>query len=382
MSISLEPDPSHIFSLFSRLTSIGSESMCEKELSGFISSYFSEMGLSAVEDNAGEKTGGRCGNLFVTVPGRNCGLSPIIICSHMDTVMPGNNVVPVETEDRFTSSGETILGADDKAGVAATLAAVKTLMDSEIEFRPLQLIFTVQEEIGLVGSKNLDYRKVKGKWGIVLDGEGDVGGIVVKAPSQDSVKFTVHGRSAHAGVEPEKGINAITCAAKAIAGVEVGRIDESTTSNIGIIDGGRAINIVPDLVVVEGEVRSFDNEKLKRTVRAMEGAFRKAADDSGCELESRVERSFSGFDLDPESGPVRYIHRAIENCGYTTRYLTSGGGSDTNVFNRMGLQMVTGSIGLGNPHSKDEFIMKDQLVAIARVLVSLATISVEEAEAS
>ncbi|MBN2167928.1 MAG: M20/M25/M40 family metallo-hydrolase, partial [Actinobacteria bacterium] len=285
--------------------------MCEKEVSGFISSCCSESGLSVAEDTAGEKTGGQCGNLFVNVPGRNCDLPPIIICSHMDTVTPGNNVVPVETEDRFTSSGETILGADDKAGIAATLAAVKTLMDSEKDYRPLQLIFTVQEEIGLVGSKNLDYKKVKGKWGIVLDGEGDVGGIVTKAPSQDTVKFSVHGRAAHAGVEPEKGINAITCAARAIAELNVGRIDDSTTSNIGIIDGGRAINIVPDLVVVEGEVRSFDNEKLKRTVKAMEGAFKRAADDSGCGLDSEIERSFCGFELDPESTPVKYIHRAI-----------------------------------------------------------------------
>lgn len=373
-----QPDPAHIFSLFAKLTSIGSESMYEEDVSRFIKDYCGELGFPCVEDSAGEKTGGQCGNLFVTVPGKNCDLDPFIICSHMDTVMPGSNVVPQEEEDRFTSSGDTILGADDKAGIAATLAAVETLIGSGADYRSIQLVFTVQEEIGLVGSKNMDYGMIEGSWGIVLDGEGDVGGIVVKAPSQDRVKFEVHGRAAHAGVEPEKGINAISCASRAIAELQLGRIDESTTSNIGIIDGGKAINIVPDYVVVEGEARSFDESTLKKVTGGMEEAFKRSAAESGCEIDSEIERSFYGFDLDVESVPIRQVLKAIEESGYTPSYLTSGGGSDTNVFNRMGLQMVTGSIGLGNPHSLEEFIMKDQLVAIARVLVTLAVTSTEE----
>lgn len=376
MNARLGPEQSLVFSLFKELAGINSESGHEGGVARFIKSFFDKLGLPAIEDNTGKATGGECGNILIKVPGRGSSVDPVIFCSHMDTVKPGNGIVVLEQEDRFCSKSETILGVDDKAGVAAMMAAANILIESEQNYRPLELLFTVQEEIGLIGSKNLDRGMLRGKWGIVLDGEGAVGGIVVRAPSQDKWKFKIHGRSAHAGIEPEKGVNAILCAAKAVAGLKSGRIDDITTVNIGMIEGGTATNIVPELVMVEGEIRSFDEKRLRKEKEIIIESFEKAALDTDCRLDVEVERAFHGFELDRGSVPVVQISQAIEEAGYEPRFLSSGGGSDTNVLNRMGLEMVTGSIGLENPHSKEEFILKDELLGIVGILIKMATMKI------
>ncbi|MBU4301303.1 MAG: M20/M25/M40 family metallo-hydrolase, partial [Actinobacteria bacterium] len=243
MTCVIGPEPGRLFSIFQELLRIDSEPGKEGELRDYVKGFCSGIGLVTCEDLAGEVTGGESGNLVIRVPsGAPSTEPPIILNAHMDTVAPGEGVVPVEEDDRFTSAGDTVLGADDKAGVAAILAAVECIMGAGMRHRALEVLFTVQEEPGLIGAKNLDRSLLEGRWGLVLDGSGGVGGIVVEAPSRDRVKFTVRGRSAHAGVEPEKGTNAIACAAEAIAGLSLGRLDERTTANIGIINGGRACN--------------------------------------------------------------------------------------------------------------------------------------------
>ncbi len=376
------PEPERLFSLFTDLVSIDSESGMEGSVASYIEAFCSRLDLPLSEDSAGEATGGTSGNLVVEVPGREQGaltLPPVILNAHMDTVVPGTGIAVVDAGDRFVSGGETILGADCKAGLASILATVEALLSAGGGHRALELIFTVQEEPGLVGVKHLHTSLVLGRWGIVLDGSGKVGGIVVEAPGQDKLKFAVRGRSAHAGIEPEKGINAIACAADAIAGLRLGRHDQRTTSNIGIISGGSAVNIVPDLAQVEGEIRSLDSERLDRERGEMIASFRRAAGEYGCQLDVEVERTFHHFKLDGGSRPVRFLSRAMEECGYTPSLETSGGGSDANILNRSGLETAVMQIGLADAHSKEEYILKDDLVAVARIITRLAYVSADEA---
>jgi tripeptide aminopeptidase len=372
------PDPGRLFAIFLDLLGIDSESGKEGRVCSYIKEFCSVLGLATREDRAGDVTGGECGNVVADVPGISEGLPPLILNAHMDTVMPGNGIVVVDEGDRLASGGDTVLGADCKAGVAAILASVEALVGAGVPHRALELIFTVQEEPGLVGAKHLDLSILKGKWGVVLDGSGPVGGIVVEAPGQDRVKFTVHGRSAHAGVEPELGVSAIACASEAIAGLRLGRHDEKTTSNIGLIEGGRAVNIVPDLVVVEGEVRSLSEERLEQEREAMLASFRRASEKHGCRLEIEVERSFEHFKLERGSRPVRFLEEAMERCGVASWLATSGGGSDANVFNHANMEMAVMHIGLAKAHSKEEYILKEDLVSVARVITELACLAVEE----
>lgn len=367
------PEPGRLFTIFQELVRIDSEPGKEGKLRDYVTSFCDGIGLVTYEDLAGEVTGGESGNLVIRVPpGAASAEPPIILNAHMDTVAPGEGVVPVDEDDRFTSAGDTILGADDKAGVAAILAAVECIMGAGLENRALEVLLTVQEEPGLLGAKNLDHSLLEGRWGLVLDGSGGVGGIVVEAPSRERVTFTLRGRAAHAGVEPEKGISAIACAAEAIAGLPLGRLDERTTANIGIINGGRACNIVPDLVVVQGELRSLSEERLEEERRAMVDRFRQVADRCGCRVEVQVERSFSRFRIDTSSDPVAELRRAMEGCGLKPWFARTGGGSDANVLNQGHLEMITLNVGLVNAHSIEEYIMKEDLLNVSRILVRLA----------
>lgn len=373
------PEAERLFSLFLDLVRIDSESGNEGRICGYIKDFCSSMGLVVLEDGAGQEIGGKSGNLVVKVPGAgSAGMRPIILNAHMDTVAPGNGIAAVDANDRFASEAETILGADCKAGIAAILASVEWTVGSKRAHRPLELIFTVQEESGLLGAKHLDMSVVEGRCGVVLDGSGPVGEIVVEAPSQVMLRLTVRGRSSHAGVEPEKGINAITCAAEAITGLRLGRHDESTTSNIGIISGGHAVNIVPDSVVVEGEIRSLSEERLKQECDSMIGSFRRAAKRRGCELESEVDRSFEHFKLEEGSESVLLLSDAIRKCGLQPEFVTSGGGSDANVFNHAGLETAVMNIGINNAHSKREYILKEDLLSVAKIISALTLQSEEQ----
>lgn len=376
MTPSRGPDPERLFSIFLDLARIDSESGNEGRVAGYIRNFCSDLGLGCIEDRAGTATGGQSGNLVVKVPagGGFPNAPPIILNAHMDTVMPGEGVSPISEGGRFKSDGRTVLGADDKAGIAAILCTVEYLIGTDEERRALELVFTVQEESGLLGVKNIDRSIIEGRRGIVLDGAGQIGGIVLEAPTRDDVRFTIHGSSAHAGVEPEKGINAIGCAAEAIAGLRLGRLDEGTTMNIGVISGGRAANIVPDRVVVEGEVRGLSDERVEAEREAMIEGFREAASDRGCEVEVEAVRSFERFKIEEGSPMVRMLCRAMEECGVRPRFLKSGGGSDANVFNREGLEVVTMSAGFENSHSQEEYILKDDLIVLAGILTRLATL--------
>lgn len=369
-----EPDPERTCTLFLELARIDSVSRSEKLIAGFVSDFFKDLGLACEEDDAGRETGGDCGNIVVRVPCRGAfPAEPLIFNAHLDTVEPGRGVVPVETDGWFSSAGDTVLGADDKAGVAAIMAAVETVSGSGCDHRALEVVLTVQEELGLAGARSLDFSMLEGVRAVVLDGSGDIGGIVVEAPTRWNMTFTVSGRSAHAGIEPECGVNAISCAASAISRLKIGRIDEETTSNIGVIEGGLAANIVPGRVVVVGEVRGLSGSRADEERALMRRTFEDTARECGCSVDVLEECSFSGFRIDTGSLHVRLITSAMEECGITPFFITSGGGSDANVFNARGIEAVNINMGFRNAHSEREIVSRADLIATARLLSAMAT---------
>ena len=261
---------------FKFLVEIDSVSREEGAMAGEIRKTLDLMGAETFVDSAGDKTGGDTGNLIARLPG-NVQAPTLLLNAHMDTVEPGRGITAILENGTFTSDGTTILGADDKSAIAILLETLTILKENALPFGPIELVLTVCEEIGLLGAKHLDLKLITAEYGYALDAT-DTEGIVTRAPSANRLEFKIHGKDAHAGAAPEKGINAILLASKAIAELELGRIDHETTCNIGIIEGGIAINIVPNLVRVKGEVRSHDEEKLHKITDQIASVFQRVVE--------------------------------------------------------------------------------------------------------
>lgn len=324
------------------LLKIDSPSRCERPVADYLIRYFEGIGYKLEEDNTG--------NLYLYIDGVG---EPVAFLSHMDTVSSTKGLELVVTDTHIRSSGGTILGADDKAGVFLMCELVKGLNKNH---RPIELIFTVSEEIGLIGIKNLDFNKIKSKQAFVLDAGGPVGTIVTKSPSLERIDIIVKGKSAHAGAEPEKGINAIAMSCKAISNIKQGRIDKETTLNLGRIQGGTATNIVPDLVTIEGEARSFNPEMLNSQVRDVEEKFNSAVKEFGGSIDFKHRLSFSTFNLDRESPPVKLAVKAAEKLGINYNITRTGGGSDANILNAHGITSIGLGTGVFNAHTGRENI--------------------------
>jgi tripeptide aminopeptidase len=297
-----------------------------------------------------------------------------MLCAHMDTVGPTEGMVPILKDGVITSNGVTLLGADDKAGIAMIMAAVSELLAEGAPHSPIELVFSVQEEVGLFGIGYLT-EPLKADFGYVLDGDGPVGTVVNQAPSKVDLDLTVEGLAAHAGTGPEKGINAIVTAAKAIARLRTGRIDSRTTSNVGVISGGTVRNIVPDRAEVAVEVRSTDVGKLENEVQAVLDAFRAETAAAGARLKVKREEPFTTFTIEETHPMIVNAFRAARSLGIEPRLWTSGGGMDANVFNTKGLPCVGLGLGEENAHSPQERISVDQLemgVKFVKALVSSA----------
>lgn len=299
---------------------------------------------------------------------------PFLLNAHMDSVAPCLGIKPRVDPERgvITSDGTTILGADDRAGVAAILEALQVIREQNVRHRPLEIAITVQEESGLAGARALDLSTFRSKMGVVLDSHGPVGAIVVESPSQDQIRATITGKAAHAGVEPEKGVSAILVAAEAIAAMPLGRIDAATTANIGLIQGGSARNIVPEKCELTGEARSRRESKLKRQTNAMVRALERAARAHGARVDVRVERTYNLYRIPPRAEIVHVLSAAIERVGRHPRLEASGGGSDANVFNANGIAAIPVSIGYEKIHTTGEFVPVEELVKTAQLVVELA----------
>ena len=338
---------------FLELVRIPSPSGKEKEVARAVRAKLESMGLTVTEDNAGEKFGGEQGNLIVKVQGNLEGVPPIMFNAHLDTVVPCENVNPIVEGDKVRSDGRTILGADNKAGVCVLLEFLRVLKEDGIQHGPLEIVFTVAEETGLHGAKHLDYSLVSAKVGFVLDSGPPVNKVIVQAPSQKNLRVVIKGKAAHAGVSPEKGINAIQLAARAIATMRLGRIDHETTANIGVIRGGLATNIVPEEVEILGEARSHDPRKLDEQVAHMVALFEKEAQKGGGSAEIEVKEVYRSFRITENDLPAKLITVALEKMGLKPQWEITGGGSDANIFNEHGIKCVMICCGEESPHSPE-----------------------------
>jgi tripeptide aminopeptidase len=289
----------------------------------------------------------------------------------MDTVMPTEGLQPRIEDGTIYSSGNTILGADDKAGIASVLEAMRSITEHGIDHGDIQIIFSISEEAGLDGSKNFDLSMLKASCIYVYDMGRPVGSVTVAAPSHDNIIAKFHGKAAHAGSNPEDGVNAIVAAGKAIDRMKIGRIDFETTANIGVISGGVARNIVPEYCEVKGEARSRNDEKLDEQVEGMLEAFRTAAAEVGADVDITVWRSYKCFRLSEEDQVVKIALQAARKVGLPGELHETGGGSDANIFNEKGIPAVGIGVGYGKPHSVEEFMPIADLIKSSEMAVEI-----------
>jgi tripeptide aminopeptidase len=355
-----------LINTFKQLVRIDSLSLREGAVIKYLRRELKVLGIGS--SLAGKVGAGETGSLIAYLPGRGKNPPCLLINAHVDTVAPGRNIKPVERNGYLYSDGKTILGADDKAGVAALLEALRTIKEKKLGHPSLRIIFTVAEEIGLTGAKALPDKVLKADYGLVVDG-GDIHEIINQAPSQYSLDATVIGRSAHAGIHPEEGINAIKIAGAAIAGMKLGRIDKETTANIGLIKGGTATNIVPEEVVIRGEARSHNTGKLKRQVEQMERALFKACRQHRARLKLRVERTYKSFAVEKSHKLVVLTAAVMKSARIKYVIKKTGGGSDANIFNERGIPTIIVGVGADSVHTtKENLCLKDFVQGTENIL--------------
>ena len=351
--------------LFVRLAGIRSPSLEEREMADAVKDFVRGVGLEAFEDASAALTGGDCGNLIVRLPGRGEG-TPIALCAHLDTVPLDRAPTVIVENGVVRTDGETILGADDKAAVAVLLLVLRDLAQ-EPPAAAVEFVFTAGEEIGLQGAKALDPASVAAAAVFVFDSEGEPGAVIAAAPTLKAIAAEFRGVAAHAGIEPQRGRSAILAAARALAAMDLGRIDEETTANAGLIEGGSAVNVVAERCVVRAEARSRDEQKLAAQVAGMVEAITVAAAETGVDVEIEIEEHYRGYAHAADALPLRIADAALAAAGLEARHVGSGGGSDANMFNARGLPSLTLGVGFERVHSSHECIRLERLEQLYRL---------------
>jgi len=363
---------------FARQASIDSPSFKESKIADYLADRFKQLGAEVEFDEAGPVIGSESGNMIARFPGSKEG-APFMLSGHMDTVTPADGVVPILVDGVFRSKGETILGADDKAGLAEIIEAIEVLEEQNIPHVPLEVIITVCEEIGLLGAKQLDFTKLKSKWGVALDTSG-INRAINSAPAANRMTIEVFGHEAHAGVEPEKGISAIQVAAKAVAKMKLGRIDEETTANIGVVEGGLAANIIPKQVTLKAEVRSHNPEKLRQQTEHMLKCLEEEVAAAVIEVNGKPIRASLALQIQDDY-PMMHVPfnasvlRIFKEAGVAldrpVAIQAAGGGSDANIFNEHGIETVILGSGMEKVHSVHEEVSVDDMVQVTELLVEM-----------
>ncbi|WDM20333.1 M20/M25/M40 family metallo-hydrolase [Paenibacillus polymyxa] len=358
---------------FMELVQVDSETRNEQEISRVLKEKFNALGLEVMEDDSRERTGHGSGNLIVTWKAEGVEQAPkLFFTCHMDTVTPGKDIKPQLGEDGWIrSNGSTILGSDDKAGIAALFEAIRVVREQNIPHGQIQFVITAGEESGLMGARAMKPDVLDSDFGYALDSNGEVGSICIAAPTQARIEMKITGKSAHAGVNPEDGISAIQVASKAISKMKLGRIDKETTANIGSFEGGGATNVVCDFVLIRAEARSIVQEKVNHQIQHMREALETTAREFGAQGEFRSEVIYPAFSFTEHDEVVQVAQRAIQGLGLATPTFHSGGGSDANVFNGLGIPTVNLAVGYQNIHTTEEKIKADDLVKVAKVVVAL-----------
>jgi tripeptide aminopeptidase len=373
-----------LMSAFKSLVAVDSVSKQEQAICNSLKVWLEALGATVVIDGAAAKTGGNSGNLIARFAG-NVDAPALLLNAHMDTVEPGRGVRPTLENGVFKSCGDTILGADDKSGIAILIEVMHAIKEAKQPHGPIELVFTVCEEVGLLGAKNLDYSLISAKTGFSLDSR-DTEAIITQAPAANKLEFSLHGKDAHAGTEPERGINAISLASKAIAALELGRIDPETTCNIGMIQGGIATNIIPNLVSVKGEVRSHDEAKLQDVTSKIVAAFTDVTEDYKSETDSyglpridcHIEGDFPRLFIPNDHPVVGLAEKAAGNLGRKLVHRKSGGGSDANIFYSKGLFTPVLGTGMRDVHTTRESIQIDDMVRSAELVLEIIAVHAEK----
>jgi tripeptide aminopeptidase len=357
---------SDVVELFLELAALPTPPGEERAAADAILRYLRALGLEADEDAAG--------NVYARLEPTAEGAA-LFFCAHTDTVPPDGELRPVVEDGMIRNAGGTILGADNKAAVVAMLEGARRVLAENLPHAGIELLFTTREEIGLLGAAEFDHDRLHAHVGYVYDQAGPIGEIVLGAPWSRSLEVTFHGRASHSGMFPEEGRSAIQAAAKAIADLRLGRVDEETTANVGVISGGTAGNIVPEWCTFLAEARCHDEGKLADVVQEMLDAFSFAASECDVEVETRTRKSYNGYRLKRDEPAVRLAAAALERRGYAVTYGLSGGGADANVFNERGRRCVNLANAMTDIHTPDERIAVADLEAMVDVTVAL----VEEA---
>lgn len=362
----LQNNSSRLVNLFLEVARINALSGNEKPLADFIKSFLSKYNYTVHEDDAAKFTYSNTGNLICKIGTGG----DFILTSHMDTARPTENVKPIIKEDRIVSSGDTVLGVDNRAGVAVLLYTLEKIANEKIPVKDFTVAFTTCEETTLFGSKNLG---VNGeiKKGFIFDSGYRPGNFIYSACGAIGLKIKIIGKASHSGISPEKGINSMMAAAKAISRLPLGRIDEETTMNIGLLKSGSAVNVIPELTELEGEVRSFNLKKAENYFDKLVSIFKEESEKVGAIFEVDYFWDFMPYTI-PENSPVfQETVRAIKKVGLEPTPKISLGGSDANSLNGRGIQSVNLGIGAQNPHSNEEFILIEDLIKSAEIAFEL-----------
>jgi tripeptide aminopeptidase len=370
---------SNVVSLFMELAAIPSPPGEERACADRVLEELRDLGLEPDEDGAGAAIGSTMGNIFCRLPGRSEGGTPIFLCAHLDTVPPTAALEPVLDDGVVRNAGGTILGADNKAAVAAMLEAARRIVTDGLPHSGVELLFTPMEETGLHGAKHFDTSRFEAELGYVYDQAAPIGEIILGAPTHKNIFATFSGQSAHAGMVPEEGRSAILAAARAIADLRLGRLDEETTANVGIIHGGTGRNVVPERCRVEAEVRSHDERKLAELIQETLDTLSYAASISDCSVEAEVVEVYRGYRFGPDDRPVRLARAALERCGYSVSLGLTGGGADANVFNAAGLPCLNVANGMAAIHTPEEHISVADVEGMVDVTLALVDMARQEA---
>lgn len=353
--------------LFKTLCLINAPALEERACVDYVRKYLLELGVVHFEDGAGQLIGGDAGNVVATVPGNKPGAPRIFLSAHFDTVEPTANLTIVEEEGVLRTDGTTILGADDKAGMAAILECVHMLLEDKPEHGDVVLLFSVAEEIGLKGAGALKIEDLGLDFGYVLDTGPPVGSYVTRTAVHDKLDVLVHGKPAHAGKDPENGINAICVMADAVSRMKVGRIGPETTSNLGLVSGGTAVNVVCPYVHVRAEARSTSVAELDAQVDHMIQCFEEAATKWGTTVEVKHDRHYGAYDIPHDARVVRVAQAASRSMGLEPALRTTLGGSDANIYNAKGVPCVVMATGMDKIHTHEENVSVGSLIQNAEL---------------
>src|SRR5436305_10655980 len=361
---------SETLDLFLELAALPSPPGEERAVADAVLHYLRALGLQPHEDDRGAGIGSTMGNVYArlepTAPG-----TPLFFCAHLDTVPLAGPLEPVVEDGFVRNAGGTILRADDKAAVVAMLEGVRRALAENRPHAGIELLFTPKEEVGLLGAAAFDHDRLHAQLGYVYDQAAPIGEVVLGAPWSQALEVTFHGRAAHSGMYPEEGRSAVQAAARAIADLRLGRVDEQTTANVGVISGGTAGNVVPEWCTFSAEARSQDERRLNELVQEMVDACSFAATATECEVETELRKSYNGYRFRRDEAAVQLAARALSSRGYEPRYVLSGGGADANVFNDRGRSCVNLANGMTDIHTPDERIAVDDLDAMVEVTLAL-----------